>query len=829
MLNFARFTFETLFQGGTQLMTPKFKFLSTAAAVMGICFASSCADRDSQNSAGEPLLQQADFELGTNVHIMPKADGPSSFALPSAHLNYYGGRVISNVNVVVVFWGPNVNATVRSQIGSFYSAVTNSAYFDWLSEYNTFILGQDGLPGSNQAIGRGTFAQAIQINPGGGTTIPDSTIQTQVNNNIASGILPAPDGNTLYMVYFPPGTTITLGSALSCRDFCAYHGTFRRSGASVPYGVMPDLGGACATGCGIGTQFNNTTSASSHEMIESVTDTEVGLATVIGRPLAWYDPSNGEIGDICNQQTGTIGGFTVQKEWSNVSHACILSRAVASDFSISLNPTSQTTTPGSSVSYAVNTAVTSGSPQSVTLSISGLPAGITASFSPPTITSGQSSTLTLTVSGSASAGTRNFVVEGFGTSVSHPAFGSITVAVTSDDFSISLNPPSQMTAPGTAVSYSVDTAVTSGNPQNIDLSISGLPSEITASFSAPSITAGSSSTLTLTVSGSASAGTRNFTVTGTGTSASHTTSGSIVVTGSGGGGLVNGDFETGDFTGWTSSGVTAISTVAHTGSYSAQVGDTAPGGDSSIVQTFDLPADATSISFWYQIVCPDTVFYDWATATLTDNTTSATITILPPTCTNDGTWVQATANVAAMAGHNVTLTLANHDDGYFADPTYTLYDDVVVTSGGAPQPVVNGDFETADFTGWSRSGVMSISLAAHTGFYAAKLGSANPSFESSISQTFTVPASAGTLSFWYLVYCPDTIQYDWATATLRDNTTSTTITLLPRTCSRTGTWVQVSRNVTSMRGHSVTLTLINHDDDYPGDATSTLYDDVQVQ
>jgi serine protease len=259
------------------------------------------------------------------------------------------------------------------------------------------------------------------------------------------------------------------------------------------------------------------------------------------------------------------------------------------------------------------------------------------------------------------------------------------------------------------------------------------------------------------------------------------------------------------------------------------VGDTAPGGDSSIVQTFDLPGDATTLSFWYQIVCPDTVLYDWATATLTDNTTSSTITLLPPTCTNTGTWVQATANVAAMAGHNVTLTLANRDDGFPGDPTYTLYDDVAVTSGAPPYPIINGDFETGDYTGWSRSGVTSISLSAHTGFYAAQLGSANPSFESSISQTFTVPASAGTLSFWYLVHCPDIVYFDWATATLRDNTTSTTITLLPRTCSDTHSWVQVSRNITSMRGHSVTLTLVNHDDNYPGDATSTLYDDVLLQ
>jgi hypothetical protein len=43
--------------------------------------------------------------------------------------------------------------------------------------------------------------------------------------------------------------------------------------------------------------------------------------------------------------------------------------------------------------------------------------------------------------------------------------------------------------------------------------------------------------------------------------------------------------------------------------------------------------------------------------------------------------VQVTYNAAANAGHSVTLTLTSHDDNFGADPTYTWYDDVVVTSG----------------------------------------------------------------------------------------------------------------------------------------------------
>src|SRR5205807_3870802 len=57
--------------------------------------------------------------------------------------------------------------------------------------------------------------------------------------------------------------------------------------------------------------------------------------------------------------------------------------AVANDFSISASPGSRTLVAGSSANFTVATSVTSGSAESVALSATGLPAGVTPSFSPP--------------------------------------------------------------------------------------------------------------------------------------------------------------------------------------------------------------------------------------------------------------------------------------------------------------------------------------------------------------------------------------------------------------------------------------------------------------
>ncbi|WP_236601018.1 protease pro-enzyme activation domain-containing protein [Ktedonobacter sp. SOSP1-85] len=395
-----------------------------------------------------------------------------------------------------------------------------------------------------------------------------------------------------------------------------------------------------------------------------------------------------------------------------------------------------------------------------------------------------------------------------------------------NDFSISASPTSLSIAQGGNGTSTISTAVTTGSAGTVSLSASVSPAGPTASLSPTSVTAGGSSTLTVSVGSSVAAGTYTVTVTGTEGSATHTASVTVTVTTSGGGGsITNGGFESGSLSGWTTAGTTSTSTTAHAGSYSGEAGSTSPtNGDSSISQTFTVPSGSGTLSFWYRVTCPDTVTYDWATATLKDNTSNTTSTILAKTCTNNSTWVQVSAGVTAS--HSYTLTLTSHDDNYAGDATYTLFDDVAL-SAAATNPVTNPGFETGSFSGWTTAGTASISTTAHAGSYSGEAGSSSATNgDSSISQTFTVPSGSGTLSFWYRVTCPDTVTYDWATATLKDNTSNTTSTILAKTCTNNATWVQVSATVTA--GHSYTLTLTSHDDNYAGDATYTLFDDVNV-
>ncbi|HEU5270602.1 MAG TPA: M4 family metallopeptidase, partial [Jatrophihabitans sp.] len=207
--------------------------------------------------------------------------------------------------------------------------------------------------------------------------------------------------------------------------------------------------------------------------------------------------------------------------------------------------------------------------------------------------------------------------------VSVPAqSGDPTCTAGSSGFSLSVSPASGAANPGGSVTTTVATTLTGGSAQTVTLSASGLPAGATASFNPASVTAGNSSQLTITTSASTPAGTSTVTVTGTGTSATHTATFSLTVNGSGGGSaLTNGGFESGSLSGWTGTGAASVvSSGAHSGTYAAQLGSSSPSTDSGAAQTFTAPSGSSQLSFWYDVTCPDTVTYDWATATLKDNT-----------------------------------------------------------------------------------------------------------------------------------------------------------------------------------------------------------------
>ena len=238
---------------------------------------------------------------------------------PAPVLTNHGGPVLTNVQVVPIYWGAEwstgTTAALPAQIDGFFDFILTSSVIDLLGEYS--------LPGKN--IGHGSRIASVHItnNEPGTTTstgrlVTDAQIQTAVQGWINAKTVPAVTANTLYFVYLPPNCACDGpgGAGASCQQFCGYHDSF---GSGIYYAVIPF---ANCNGCVFPGNFLDTlTEVSSHELCEAITDPTLST---------WWDPNTGnEIGDICNRQTVRLGNYLVQTEWSNSQTSCSIGPLLA--------------------------------------------------------------------------------------------------------------------------------------------------------------------------------------------------------------------------------------------------------------------------------------------------------------------------------------------------------------------------------------------------------------------------------------------------------------------------------------------------------------------
>lgn len=220
---------------------------------------------------------------------------------------------------------------------------------------------------------------------------------------------------------------------------------------------------------------------------------------------------------------GTINALNLVNNWPGSS-------AIPS-FGLSASPNSVTLTQGNNGTTTITVLPQNGFSGSVTLTASGLPTGVTASFSPATTTG--TSTLTLKASGTAATGTANVAITG--TSGTLTSVVSVSLAVNAlppPNFALSASPTSLTFPQGASGSSTITVTPQNGFNSSVSLAASGLPTGVTASFSptsTPSTSAPSTSTLTLTASGTATTGTATVTISGTSGTLTNSTTLSLTI------------------------------------------------------------------------------------------------------------------------------------------------------------------------------------------------------------------------------------------------------------------------------------------------------------
>jgi subtilase family serine protease len=220
--------------------------------------------------------------------------------------------------------------------------------------------------------------------------------------------------------------------------------------------------------------------------------------------------------------SGTAAGtsaFTVTGTSGSITQTEIVTLAVLppASFTLSSSATSASLTPGGSIPITLTTARVNGFSSAVALSVTGVPAGVTATFAPTSIASpgAGSSTLTLVAASTAAAGTSTITVTAAGGGVTKTQALSLTISGT---FTLSLSATSASVAPGRSIPITLTTARVNGFSSAVALSVTGVPARVTATFAPTSIASpgAGSSTLTLAAGSTAAAATVMLTVTASG-------------------------------------------------------------------------------------------------------------------------------------------------------------------------------------------------------------------------------------------------------------------------------------------------------------------------
>jgi kumamolisin len=269
--------------------------------------------------------------------------------------------------------------------------------------------------------------------------------------------------------------------------------------------------------------------ALANEQLVNNGDKTLGFIDPTLYPLALSSSYAADFHDITSGTSGSYSaevGYDLVTGWGSPNGAALINALapIATSPTYTLSATSVSIVQGSSGSSTVTSTVEDGFDSAVTLSVSGLPTGVTYTFTPTSITGSGTSSLALTVPAATATGSYTVTVSGTGGSITQTTTFTLTVtAPVTAGFTISVSPTSGSLDQGQSGYAVVTVTATGGFDSAVTLSSSGEPTGVTGKFSPTSITGSGTSDFTLTVARTAKTGTYPITIKGTSGSTSETT------------------------------------------------------------------------------------------------------------------------------------------------------------------------------------------------------------------------------------------------------------------------------------------------------------------
>ena len=386
---------------------------------------------------------------------------------------------------------------------------------------STEVAGVVAEPNWNDASGAASTAPIALVNAGGAATT--ATVAWSSNNVWETPITDQPGNARMMKGYLDTGSTSTTTVTVA--------GLPSSSGGYQVY-VYADGDNGSATRTGIYTISGAGITTTTIDLTDAANTNFNGTFTLANNSVGNYVVFTINAAGFTISATGGAASDGFPRAPINGIQIVPLTPTPA--FTVSAAPSSQTVSPGGGTSYSVSTSAVNGFTGSIGLSVSGLPANATGTFSPTPVNVGSGSTLTITTASNTPPGSYSLTITG--TSGSLTSTTNVTLNVTGPaSFTLLATPSSQTVNPGGGTSYSVSTSAVNGFTGTISLSVSGLPANATGTFNPTSVSVGGSATLTITTASSTPTGSSTLTIKGAGSSLTNTTTATLIVMSSSGG------------------------------------------------------------------------------------------------------------------------------------------------------------------------------------------------------------------------------------------------------------------------------------------------------
>ena len=472
---------------------------------------------------------------------------------------------------------------------------------------------------------------------------------------------------------------------------------------------------------------------SAADFVDTSLSNSAGVTTLGVYTLTYQAASNGQTLTVSYTLNSGAGNVTLQA-------ATLAGGITTPNFNLSATPSSQNVAAGNGTSYNVTVGALNGYSGTVSLMVSGLPSGVSAGFSPATVTGSGSSTLTVTTTAAVAPGTYPLTITGSDGSLTHTTGVSLTVTA-APNFTLGVSPSSKSIAVGANSTFTATVGAVSGFSGVVGFTVSGLPSGVTAGLSPATVTGSGSSTLTLTVAAGTVAGTYPLTITGTSGTLIHTAGASLTVTAAPNFTLAMSPSSKSIVVGANG---TFTATVAAVSGFSGVVGFTVSGLPSGVTAGFN-PATVTGSgsSTLTLTVAAGTVVGTYpltitGTSGILVHTAGASLTVTPAAdFTLSGTPPSQTVVAGGNAGYTVTVGALSGFSGT-----------VSFTTSGLPGGASAG-FSPATVTGSGTSTLTvttTAAVAAGTYPFTVTGTSGTLIHTVNLSLTVTVPVGGGALS-----------------------------------------------------------------------------------